>query len=336
MVEVSVRASALDGWRDRLRESGHTPERLEALKAVPPREQRGTAPMPLRDFVGISEGLVRETRDVTIPWLVGQHYDIASLGAVGDAIRASAKVGQALRRFVDYFELLQDCTDFRLHVDEQNATVSYRILDPEIWPRHHDAMFSLGIVAQIIRAGTADGWDHVEFVFEAARSDMAGHIDRVVNAPCSFGADTNTLRFPARLLESRLEPGFAEAPIRDLSQAIARRNRITPLAERLARVVYRDLDRVAIDQERVAREVGMSGRTMRRKLASEGSSFQQVLDECRMRQAVFEFQTKPGLSIAQIALRLGYSEHSTFTRAFHRWSGISPQAFRERLANRIN
>ena len=72
---------------------------------------------------------------------------------------------------------------------------------------------------------------------------------------------------------------------------------------------------------------------MRRKLTEQGSSFQQVLDECRMRQAVFEFRVRPDLSIAQIALRLGYAEHSNFTRAFHRWSGVSPQAYRATLAS---
>lgn len=292
--------------------------------------------MPLRDFVGFSENLVRETRDISIPWLVGRNYDLASMGPVGEAIRASSTVGLALRRLVDYFELLQDCTDIRLECDGQTASLSYRILDPNIWPRHHDAMFSLGILTQIIRAGTADGWDHVEFLFEANQSEMVGRVDRLVEAPCSFGAETNMLRFPARFIDCRLETAFAPAPMREIGQALVQRKRATPLAERLARVVFRDLDRLTIDQERVAREVGMSGRTMRRKLASEGSSFQQVLDECRMRQAVFEFQTKPTLSIAQIALRLGYSEHSTFTRAFHRWSGISPQAFRARLLHKLN
>jgi AraC-like DNA-binding protein len=331
MNEICVRSSALDGWRSQLTKCGYAPDRLEAIRTILPREQRGASPMPLSSFVDFSEHLVRETRDVTIPWLVGTHYEISSLGPVGDAIRASTKVGSALHRFVEFFDLLQDCTDIRLECDERSASLSYRILDPKIWPRHQDAMFSLGILAQILRAGTREGWDHVEFHFEAAQSEMTGNIERVVDAPCNFDADMNMLRFPVRILDCALKPDFTNAPIRELNATLARKNRRTSLAERLARVVYRDLDRLAIDQERVAREVGMSSRTMRRRLASEGSSFQQVLDECRMRQAVFEFRTKPSLSIAQVALRLGYSEHSTFTRAFRRWSGLSPQDYREKF-----
>jgi AraC-like DNA-binding protein len=75
----------------------------------------------------------------------------------------------------------------------------------------------------------------------------------------------------------------------------------------------------------------MSSRTMRRRLADETISFQKLLADCRMRQAVLEFQSRPDASIADIALRLGYAEHSTFTRAFSRWAGIPPQEFRSEL-----
>ena len=337
MAHANIRASALNGWAACVGTKGFEPRQIEALAQKTAQECATDTQIPLQSFIEFSEQLVRETRDAAIPWLVGQHYDLSSLGAgVGQAIQASSTVGVALRRFVDYFSLLQDCTDIRLECDEQHATLSYRILDPDIWPRHQDALFSLGLVAQILGLGTRDSLERIEFLFEASRSDMVGQIDRVVNGPCSFNAETNMLRFPVRLLDSELRPEIAPVRIRDLNQAIAVRNRSLPLAERLAQVVYRDLDQLAIDQERVAREVGMSSRTMRRKLANEGKSFQQVLDECRMRQAMFEFQTKPALSIAEIALKLGYSEHSTFTRAFHRWTGMPPQLYRERQTLKIN
>lgn len=213
------------------------------------------------------------------------------------------------------------------------ASVSYRILDPDIWPRHHDAMFTLGIVSQILKRGTRGHWDKIEFAFEAESHEMRGDIGKVVCAPCTFGADTNQIRFPAALLDLALptaQPGAVD--VRQLTRSIVTKRRETPLVDRLSQMVLRDLNSCAIEQERFAREMGMSSRTLRRKLTEQGSSFQQVLDECRMRQAVFEFRVRPDLSIAQIALRLGYAEHSNFTRAFHRWSGVSPQAYRANLA----
>jgi len=334
MSQATVRTAALEGWDGILADRGASafqlPELSEPCEMVP---SPPPTSMPLTEFVQFSEEVVRKTRDVSIPWLAGIHYDLSSLGPIGTAVNSAGKVGTALRRLVDYFVLLQDCTDIRLEREDDMASVSYRILDPDIWPRHHDAMFSLGIIGQIIKRGSRDGWDKVEFAFEADSHGMRGDIGKVLRAPCTFGGDTNQIRFPAHMLDLVLPPTTGpEADIKRLSGEIVRKRRHTPLIERLAQVVFRDLNSHSIEQDRIAREIGMSSRTMRRKLADEGSSFQQVLDECRMRQAVFEFRTRPDLSIAQIALRLGYAEHSNFTRAFHRWSGVSPHAYRGRFA----
>ena len=333
MINATVRASALDGWEGLLAARGLSAQDIAPAQCCKMAgEGQGEAMMPLKAFVAFSEAVVGRTRDVAVPWLAGVHYDLASLGLVGDAIRTAGKVGTAIRRMVDHFALLQDCTDIAFTREDDMACVSYRILDPDIWPRHHDAMFSLGIVGQILRRGTKGAWDKVEFSFEAEQFEMRGDIANVVQAPCIFGADTNQIRFPAQCLDMVLPEQGWPTDVRHLGREMIAKRRATPVAERLAQLVFRDLNSLAIDQERIAREIGMSSRTMRRKLADEGSSYQQVLDECRMRQAAFEFRTRPELSIAQIALRLGYAEHSNFTRAFHRWAGISPQGYRQSLA----
>ncbi len=334
MAPATVRAAAMNGWESFLEDRADAAKTGPMLGDGPPPDALQPESMPLAEFVRFSEAVVARTRDVAIPWLAGGNYDLAALGPLGDAINSAGRVGSALRRLVDYFSLLQDCTDIRLGLEDDMAAVSYRILDPDIWPRHHDAMFTLGIVSQILKRGTRGAWDKIEFAFEAESHEMRGDIGKVVCAPCTFGADTNQIRFPAALLDLALpaaQPGTFDA--RQLTRSIVIKRRETPLVDRLSQMVLRDLNSCAIEQERFAREMGMSSRTLRRKLTEQGSSFQQVLDECRMRQAVFEFRVRPDLSIAQIALRLGYAEHSNFTRAFHRWSGISPQAYRANLAS---
>lgn len=328
-MQANVRISALDGWEGLLAARG-----LDVFDIAGSVSGDGSIDqsMPLADFVRFSEKVVAQSRDVAVPWLAGMHYDLASLGAVGSAIGSAGKVGTAIRTFVDYFALLQDCTDIRLEREDGMACVSYRILDPEIWPRHYDAMFSLGIVAQILSRGTRGACDKIEFAFEAEQVEMRGDIAKMLRAPCTFGSDSNQMRFPEALLDLSLSEHSGAFDSRLLNRQIVQLRRNTPLLERLSAVVFRDLNTCSIDQARIAREIGMSSRTMRRKLADCDSSFQQVLDECRMRQAEFEFRTRPDLSIAQIALRLGYAEHSNFTRAFNRWSGLSPQQYRANLA----
>ena len=324
-----VHASALNGW-DGLVDPAIVPE-IHALRDALPCDNSRPS-IPLAEFVRFSESVVARARDVSIPWAAGMQFDLATLGgALGEPVLGATRVGSALRRLVDLFVVLQDCTEMALDREEGMASVSYRILDPDIWPRHHDAMFTLGIVAQILRRGTRGSLDKVEFVFEAEAHEMRGPIGKVLNAPCTFGGDTNQIRFPAALLDLALPVERATNDLSVVNRAIVEHRRRTPLVERLAQVVWRDMNCRPIEQDRIAREIGMSSRTMRRKLADEGSSFQEVLDECRMRQALFEFRTRPDLPIAEIALRLGYAEHSNFTRAFHRWSGVSPQAWRARM-----
>ena len=335
MLVANVRSSAFDGWANWLKANSISLEQVPTIRTIPPRSERAS-PTPLSEFVNFSEAIVRETRNVAIPWLVGLNYSMSSMGEVGKLIQTSKSVGSALQHFVNYFELLQNFTDISLEVDEQFAYLSYRILDPKIWPRHHDAMFSLGLAAQILRAGVGKDWECVEFMFETEQNEMIGNISKVVNAPCRFGSESNTLQFPTAFMDARLKPRSETLSRSAINSSLATHRRHQPLSERIATLVFRELGRSGVEQDEVARQVGLSGRSMRRKLSIEGTTYQQVLDECRMRQAVFEFRTKPELSLTEIALRLGYAEHSTFTRAFSRWSGVAPSTFRRNLGCRVN
>ena len=73
----------------------------------------------------------------------------------------------------------------------------------------------------------------------------------------------------------------------------------------------------------------MSGRTLQRRLASEGVSYQQLLDETR-KEAAVRYISEPTLAICEVAYLVGYSEPAPFHRAFKRWYGMTPEAFRQK------
>ena len=82
----------------------------------------------------------------------------------------------------------------------------------------------------------------------------------------------------------------------------------------------------------VARDLGVSVRTLQRRLAADGVSYQEILDRSRCEIAERHLGDA-SLSIAEVSWLLGYSEPSAFHRAFKRWRGISPQAFRQQRAS---
>ena len=83
----------------------------------------------------------------------------------------------------------------------------------------------------------------------------------------------------------------------------------------------------------VAEELGLTTRTLQRKLSDSGASFQQVLDQSRFELAR-NYLRQPGLSLVDIAFLLGYQEQSAFNHAFREWSGMNPGAWRDAAAGR--
>ena len=76
-----------------------------------------------------------------------------------------------------------------------------------------------------------------------------------------------------------------------------------------------------------AQQLGMSGRTLQRRLSKQGYSFQTLVDESR-RQLSERLLQETDYSLAEIAFMTGYSEQSAFTRAFKRWAGQTPRSYR--------
>lgn len=85
----------------------------------------------------------------------------------------------------------------------------------------------------------------------------------------------------------------------------------------------------------LARQLGMSGRTLQRRLAAEGVSFQQLLDEAR-KEAAGRFLREQALAICEVAYLVGYSEPAPFHRAFKRWYGMTPELFRRKHRHRAD
>lgn len=80
--------------------------------------------------------------------------------------------------------------------------------------------------------------------------------------------------------------------------------------------------------EAAATDMGMSGRTLRRKLAEEGTTFQRELDAVRQKLAEDYFR-RGGESVTELALGLGFADSSAFAKAFRRWTGVSPTEYQE-------
>jgi AraC-like DNA-binding protein len=104
------------------------------------------------------------------------------------------------------------------------------------------------------------------------------------------------------------------------------------VSRRVLHEVARRLNGTAPEVGAVASALAMSPRALQRALKEEGSTFQGILDEARRAVAERELRS-PGATAAEVALLLGYSESSAFTRGFRRWTGMTPSAWASRAVS---
>ena len=202
MVEPQVGITALKAWLAIDAES-HQDNVFAEDHERPPTLPNGDD-ISLCQFVRLTEEIAGRLKDPLMGWSVGLGFDLSSLNEMGDAILSSRCLGGALQRMVDYFSIIQDAADVRLAVDIDDAVLSYRILDPGIWPRRQDALFTLGIFAKIIRSAIGSTWSTVEIVLECDGSGIRKEAPKTFGAACQFNGDTNMIRFPAHLLDNSL------------------------------------------------------------------------------------------------------------------------------------
>jgi AraC-like DNA-binding protein len=215
-------------------------------------------------------------------------------------------------------------------VEDGEVSFHYAILDPQIWPRRQDADLTLGLIAGLVRRFCGPEPVPLALGFEHARGPDSAALSARVRHEVAHAEETNRIAFPARLLdatgEGRGTADFATVS-RELDRVARDRHRTQTLRTRVKQAVLEDMGHGPVDQTRIARALGLSRRSLRRRLEANGDSFRHLVDECRQSCAL-AYLTRTDWPISAIAFRLGYSDQTAFSRAFSRWYGRSPRAVR--------
>ena len=294
---------------------------------------RAPVAIPLRSFVALSQVAARELRRPDFGWLTGSDFGLENLGPMGRAMLSAPSAGAALRLICSAFGAVQYHSELSLQVEADTAVLRYRVLDPRIWPRDQDAELTLAAMGQVLRLARGPSWRPDRLVFEhlpgPASRDAAGRARQGV----VYGGTANEMRFPAAHLSAPMPDADAEAhpalvaETRRLGREIAR---LIGPEGLLRQQLLQRFGTGSLDQDDVARAMGLSPRNLRRQLALHGTSYSRVLADCRIGVARHRLHHSPA-SVAEIAEELGYSDQSAFDRAFRRECGVTPSQFRRQV-----
>ncbi|WP_437625705.1 AraC family transcriptional regulator [Sorangium sp. So ce1151] len=255
--------------------------------------------------------------------LVGQLFDVVDFvtdqcGTVREVI------GCVLR----YQRLIHDAVDVRLTVEGARARISQRFAGAAAPPQLSSFIMGLWVLRARVLTGVPFAPHRVTFAHPAPADRR--EYDRLLAVPLGFDADENAVLFDASFLDTptvRSDPALGAVLRRHADELLARLPAEPSVRGALERHLIEALGRGVPDVAAAARALGMSARTLQRRLGDEGESYKSVLDEARRKLAVAHMRER-GRTVSEVAFLLGFSEVSAFSRAFRRWTGHSPAAYR--------
>lgn len=308
---------------------GLDPEALRAelgIDAATLRDPDGRVALPaLYDFV---ERVIERTSDEHAPLRLAHHLDVESFDALGLLVLSSATLGEGLERTIRYQRVFAEGERYELEVAGDDVHVRYAPWGP---PRAaHVAMGDLFARDLGVNVGWLLGAP-VRGVRVRLRRGPPRDPDRwqaLLGVPAELGAPIDEVIFPAAAMAieiPRADPAMARFFERYLDERLEKIPDTSWLA-RARRAVEELLPSGEATLAGVARRMHASERTLQRRLASEGTSFGDLVESVRRGRSLALIEA--GVSIAEVAWLLGYSEPSAFHRAFRRWTGRTPSAWR--------
>lgn len=328
--DVGVLASAATGLVEFIEQQGGDPDRILGHAAIDPEQLcNPTLSLDLLHYCRVFEEAARQTQLDNFGLVFGQQFRPESLGLLGYVGLCSATLGDALRNMADVFTCHQQGSLLQLVEQGDWCRLDYQVLHGRIPQRRQDAELSLGMFANVMRQALGPRWAPEQVLFEHARPEAWHQHCKAFDAPVLFGQPRNALVLRRSQLLTPM-PGRDDRLLTVMLAAIrqlAVPHRHIDLLDQARHLLEEQLADGPPSLEYLAERLRLPSWTLQRRLGERGLTFSTLLDEVRRTRALF-FLEQRGTSVSELALLLGYSETSAFSRAFRRWFGISPQQWR--------
>ncbi|MCQ8895276.1 AraC family transcriptional regulator [Limnobacter humi] len=286
---------------------------------------------PVVDTTRLWLRAVELTGDEALGLKAIRHITPATFHAVGLSVMASETLEQAFGRMSRFADLVTDASQIVISTRESTFEVELRIRDASR-PAHQSVD---GFMALLANAGKGLGSPElIPLRVELSRPEPQGEaldlFNKLFVAPVSFGQPRIALVYALHTVQTRLKganPLVAEHLDQASLAAMERLKPATSLSRMLKNWARERLPHGTPTIEEAAQQVNMSARNLQRKLAEEGTSLAALIDDIRQTECLRRLKHTQD-PLTAIALDLGFSDSSAFSRACKRWYGKSPSELR--------
>jgi AraC-like DNA-binding protein len=290
-------------------------------------------------YIALLDAGSKLARDPHFGLHVGERVRPGTFSVYGLVLLACRDIGQALDQTQRYEQLAHDLGRSRLEPEGVLARYTWASHYPDASRHLAESVFAGIRTFGCWLAGRPLAPHALAFAHARPLDADPAEYARVLGIVPAFDAPAHTADFDAALLALPLPAAdtgmypllqqHAERLLRERALAQSAGGIVAQVHAAIVDILAREPVRLA----GIAAALDLAPRTLQRKLADAGATFQQVLDAARHALAM-DYLRQDGLSLVDIAFLLGFQEQSAFTHAFREWSGMNPGAWRERAAGR--
>lgn len=271
-----------------------------------------------------------ETNPTTIPLRVGASMRCDDYGAFGLAWKSATDLRGSYARAERYARVLSNVATYEVEPADRGAFMHLHREGPRRLGLRLSNEATIASIATISREVSTREFQPLEVHFKHPAPGSANDHEAYFGCPVIFDSDRDALLVSSAILQVPNKLGdesisrFFET---HLATEVSRIVDSPSLGRQVLKQISRSLSEGVPKVSGVAGHLCMSARTLQRKLADEGHTYQSLVDEARRLLSARLLQ-KTDYSLSEIAFMAGFADQSAFTRAFKRWEGQTPRSYR--------
>lgn len=330
----TIRATAVLGLFE-LVESTKQLDFIFRKSGVNPRQVRDRQQeIPLSSFLLILANAAQSTDDGALGLHLGLKSQLPDLGLLGYIMLNAPNVYEALRQMVRNYNYHQRGAELTLEPSGDTVRLVYGLSSrTEHLGRREDAEMSLASYFSFIKDMVGMPTFPAEVHFEHPEPPYSGEHMRLFRCPVWFCRPENALVYKKTSLfrpVARADNELFKVLLDYMARLASERPREEDLVGHVQFHLAKMLRNGSLDFERLASILGVSSRTLRRKLAREGVRFHELVGRTRLELAR-DYLIQPSMTVTEVAYLLGYTSPSSFSRALRRQTNMTPSAFRRKF-----
>lgn len=285
------------------------------------------AKLPLSVYQSLWDIAIEYTHDPYLGLTLAQNPYNNEMSLVSHVFFNSSNLREGLKQYIRYYALINESITVQLSTQKGLANVSYYCQNKAAYCPQ-DIEHTLALSVTRIKENIHKGISLEEVHFEHACHNLE-RFEQFFACPVYFNQKQSSLIFKEKYLDytfPKKSTHLSNFLTNHLEQLLAKLKKKESLSEQVKRIIEKSLSSGEFDAEQVASELHMSRPTLYRKLKLEGVSFHEIVDMVRKNKAK-ALLNKNQHTLSEIAFLLGFSELSSFSRAFKKWTGSPPAKY---------